>query len=212
MSRADLLKLSLKGLLAWLVLSASGLYFGERIGALLLPLFEIVIRVAAPEYAPSLTLVAENHDFLIRLNAWVLHPFPLGGGQSVPSGKELTAGTHLLHTLVPVVIQLSILLVWPVRQRGARAILLAFGIATSLLVVGATGPFVLVGTLEVLLQEMAEEAHVVRPEPWILTWMIFTEMGGRWVLPIVAALLCIRAHSALFAKPTIAAKNSTFFD
>lgn len=192
MERAELLKLSLKGLLAWSVLSGLGWYFGQGLGTSLLGLFGFVIRLADPGYAPSLTLVAENHDFLIRLSAWVLHPLPLGEDIAVPPGRELTAGTHVMHTLVPVVIELSILLVWPVRSWAERLLLLSLGVFGAVLLVGCTGPFVLLGNIEILLQEMAQRANVARPEPWPLTWMLFSEMGGRWLMAIVAAILCIR--------------------
>jgi hypothetical protein len=128
------------------------------------------------------------------------HPVLLGEQQWLTAGQELTAGTHLMHTLVPMVIELSVLLVWPVNAWRERFLLLLLGLVTSMIVLAATAPFVLIGNLEIYLQEMAVQAQVKRPEPWTLTWMIFSEMGGRWLLPLVAAMLCIRFQKSYFYK------------
>jgi hypothetical protein len=99
-----------------------------------------------------------------------------------------------------MVIELSVLLVWPVNAWRERFLLLLLGLVTSMIVLAATAPFVLIGNLEIYLQEMAVQAQVKRPEPWTLTWMIFSEMGGRWLLPLVAAMLCIRFQKSYFYK------------
>jgi hypothetical protein len=200
MHRADWLKLSAKAVAAWLGLSALGIYVSAPLAELMLPLFRFVLLSVAPEYAPSLKLVADNHDVLIQLEAWLLQSLPLGGGQQIPAGLAVTTGTHLMHTLVPVVIEGSLLMAWPTRRWVERAVLLVFGVPTSILVVGLTGPFVLLGTLEIQLQDWAQQAHVVRHEPLTLTWMIFSEMGGRWVLAVTAAIWCIHVNNQLFGK------------
>ena len=197
MSRSELIAICLKGLAAWLALSGLGWYFSEALGQCLLPGFSYIVSQFYPELSPLLTLVPENHDFNIHLSALVLRPLHLGEQQWLSPGLELTAGTHLMHTLVPMVIELSILLVWPVNGWRGRISLLALGFVTSLLVLGMTAPFVLLGNLEIYLQELAGQANVQRPESWLLTWMIFCEMGGRWVIPIVAALLCVQLEQSL---------------
>ena len=60
-----------------------------------------------------------------------------------------------------------------------------------LLAVALTTPFLLAGKIEMLLQERSALAGIVRAEPAILRWMLFTEGGGRWLLAIVLALLVI---------------------
>jgi hypothetical protein len=203
MFRLDLIALSLKGVLAWALLSALGWYFSKELGFLVLPLLEFVIRLATADFAPSLKLVAENHDWVIRLDAWTLRPLHLGGNKGIPAGRELTAYTRLLHALVPVIIELTILLAWPVRYWRDRCFLLAAGTMMAVLVVGATAPFVLLGILEISLQDLASEAQVLRPEPWTLSWMLFCEMGGNWVLPVIAALAVIILQRNLFVPPNM---------
>jgi hypothetical protein len=200
MSRTELLALSAKGLLAWLALSAVGWYFGEAVGQCLLPGFSFIMNLIWPDFSSLLKLIPDNHDYSIQVNSIVLQPVHLGGKQWLTVGQDMTAATHLMHTLVPMIIELSILLVWPIKGWRERMVLLALGLVTSLLVLAVTAPFVLLGNLEIYLQEMAVEAKVHRPEPWILTWMIFCEMGGRWVLPIVAAFLCIRLQRHFLTK------------
>ena len=202
MSRAELIVLSFKGLLAWSLLAALGWYFGGTLGQCLLPVFNFIINQASPDYASWLKLVPEQHDFSIQLSAIVLHPIRLGDQQWLTAGQELTAGTHLMHTLVPMVIELSVLLVWPVKVWPERFVLLMLGLVTSIIVLGVTAPFILMGNLEIYLQELAEQAKVKRPEPWTLTWMIFSEMGGRWILSIIAACLCIRLQQKVINKIT----------
>jgi hypothetical protein len=201
MSRTELLALSAKGLMAWLALSALGWYFGETVGQCLLPGFSFIMNLIWPDFSSLLTLVPDNHDYSIQVNSILLQPVHLGGKQWLTVGQDMTATTHLMHTLVPMIIELSILLVCPVKGWRERMVVLALGLVTSLLVLAVTAPFVLLGNLEIYLQEMAVEAKVHRPEPWLLTWMIFCEMGGRWALPIVAAFLCIRLQRQLLAKP-----------
>ena len=71
-----------------------------------------------------------------------------------------------MHTLVPLVIQLSILIVRPVKGWREHLILLALGLVTSVFVLGVTAPFLLLGNLEVNLLELDEQAKVHQLEPW----------------------------------------------
>ncbi|MDD5035611.1 MAG: hypothetical protein PHE55_12725 [Methylococcaceae bacterium] len=192
MSRRELILLSWKGLLACSILSCLGWYFGEWLGNGLLPMIEMVLRLLAPEFSPALKVVPESHDYLIQLSLWALHPIPLTSSRVIPSGQELTVGTHLMHTLVPMVIELSILLVWPVQHWTQRWVLLSFGLITVLSVIALITPALLLGLLEISFQEAALQLNEPRTKPWVLSWMIFCEMGGRWLLPIAAACWCIQ--------------------
>jgi len=76
MSQRELISLTLKGLLAWLVLSGLVWYFGEWLVKGLFPLFEAVIMTMTSEISPSLNLVkpAAQLDYMIELSAWALRP------------------------------------------------------------------------------------------------------------------------------------------
>ena len=197
MSRADWIALAVRALLAWLALSALGILFGKELGDFLLPLLEFVIRLATQDYAPALKLLPEQHDIQIGLSGLVMRPLHVTDSLAIPPGTELTAQTHLLHTLVPAVIELTIVLAWPVSGWPERLVGMLLGLITAIAVIAVTAPFVLIGTVEISLQEWVANSGGQRPEPWPLTWMLFCEMGGRWLLPVVAALACIQVQQAL---------------
>ncbi|MDZ4097648.1 MAG: hypothetical protein U1E13_02985 [Methylophilaceae bacterium] len=200
MSRRELFTLILKGLLAWLVLSGLVWYFGEWLAKGLFPLIKAVIMAMTSAISPSLKLIQSTQalpDDTIELSAWVLHPLYINASVGIPPGIELKASAHLLHALVPLVIEGSILLVWPVQRWTQRFWLLAFGLLTAVLVIMATLPAQLLGTLEISFQEVALSGNHPRPVPWFGEWMVFCEMGGRWLLAIAAAGWCIQLQRGL---------------
>ena len=199
MNRRELMSLSLKGLLAWLVLSGLIWYFGEWLGKGLFPLLKAVIMTMSSDLSPSLKLVKPTGqlDYALELSAWLLRPIYLNAGQFIPPGTELKSSAHLLHALVPLVIELSILLVWPVQRRSQRYLLIAFGLLTAVLVIMATVPAQLLGKLEISFQDVAGTGQNPRPVPWFVDWMVFCEMGGRWLLAIVASWFCIQLQRGL---------------
>lgn len=200
MNRRELIYLSLKGLLAWLVLSGLVLYFGEWFINGLYPFIKAVMIMMAPELSPSMKVVtsAQSHfDYSIELSAWVLRPIYLNAGQFIPPRTDLKSSAHLLHALVPMVIEVSILLVWPVRRWLQRLLLIASGLLSAVLVVMATLPALLLGSLELSIQAAALTGNNPRPAPWFLDWMVFCELGGHWLLGIAAAWLCIQLQRGL---------------
>jgi len=153
-----------------------------------------------PELAPSLKLIhsaQSEFDNSIELSAWVVSPVYLNVGHFIPPLTELKSSAHLLHVLVPLVIEGAILLVWPVRRWAQRYMLIGFGMLTAVLVVLAILPAQLLSLIEMSFQNFALTGQNPRPEPWFLTWMVFCEMGGRWLLGIVAAWLCIQLQRSL---------------
>src|ERR1035437_1998663 len=137
MNRRELISLSLKGLPAWLVLSGLVWYFGEWLGQGLFPLLKAVIMTMSSDMSRSLKLMkpAGQLDYTLELSVWLLRPICLNAGQFIPPGTELKASAHLLHVLVPLVIELSILLVWPVQRQSQRYWLIALGLLTAILVI-----------------------------------------------------------------------------
>jgi hypothetical protein len=149
------------------------------------------------EISPCLTLLPSNSDFSIELSAWVLKPIYINASQFIPPGTELKSAAHLLHNLVPLVIEGSILLVWPVPRWSQRLILMAFGLLTATLVILLTLPALLLGKLEITFQDVAMTGKNPRTVPWLVDWMVFCELGGRWLLAIAAAWLSIQFQRGL---------------
>ncbi|WGS88402.1 hypothetical protein [Methylomonas sp. UP202] len=201
MSRRELFHLTLKGLLAWLVLSGLVLYFGEWLIKGLFPLLKAVMITMAPDFSPSLKLMKSAQsqlDYSIELSVWVLlRPIYLNASHFIPPGTELKSSAHLLHSFVPLVIEGSILLIWPVQGWRQRLLLIGLGLLTSALVVMATLPALLLGKLEISFQDIAESGSNPRAVPWFVDWMVFCEMGGRWLLAIAIAWLCITLQRAI---------------
>ena len=200
MSRRELLSLTLKGLLAWLVLSGLVLFFGDNLITGLFPLLKAVMISMAPDLSPGLRLVnsAQSQlDYSIELSAWVLRPIYLNADHFIPPSNVLKSSAHLLHSFVPLVIEGSILLVWPVQHWRQRLLLIGLGLLTAVLVVMVTLPSLLLGKLEISFQDIAESGANPRLVPWFVDWMVFCELGGRWLLGIVVAWLCIMLQRAI---------------
>jgi hypothetical protein len=198
-SRADWIAIAVRTLLAWIALSALGILLAKALGDSLLPLLEVVIRLVTQDYAPALKLLPEQHDIQIVLSGLVMRPLHLTESLAIPPGTELTAQTHLLHTLVPAVIELTAVFAWPVSGWPERLVGILLGIVTAIAVIAVSAPFVLIGTIEISLQEWVATSGGQRPEPWALTWMLFCEMGGRWLLAVLAAIASIQTAKALIA-------------
>lgn len=200
MSRRELFFLTLKGLLAWLMLSCFVLYFGEWLAKLLLPLLKAVMIMMAPDLSPGLNLVKPAQsplNYSIELSAQVLRPVYLNTRYFIPPGTILKSWAQLLYSFVPLVIEGSILLVWPVRHWRQRLLLIGLGLLMAILVIMATLPALLLGNLEISFQELAISGDNPRPLSWIVNWMVFCELGGGWLLGIAAAWLCIQFQKGL---------------
>jgi len=200
MNRRDLFVLTLKGLLAWLMLSGLVLYFGESLAKGLFPLLKAVMITLAPDLSPGLNLLESAQsqlDCSIELSAWVLRPVYLNVSHFIPPSTVLKSSAHLLHSFVPLVIEGSILLVWPVQHWRQRLLLIGLGLLTAALVVMTTLPPLLLGKLEISFQDLAESGSNPRAVPWFVDWMVFCELGGRWLLGIAAAWLCVQLQRGL---------------
>ncbi len=200
MSRRELFSLTLKGLLAWLVLSGLVLFLGEWLIISLFPLLKAVMISMAPDLSPSLKLVESAQsqlDASIELSAWVLRPVYLNASHFIPPQTVLKSSAHLLHSFVPFVIEGAILLAWPVQGWRQRLWLLGLGLLAAVLVIVATLPTQLLGKLEISFQDIAESGANPRLVPLFVDWMVFCELGGRWLLGIVAAWLCIQLQRGL---------------
>jgi hypothetical protein len=206
MSRRELIYLTLKGLVVWLLLSGLVWYGGFYLGQGLLPLINTVIMTMNTDISPSLRLVISGEDVSIELSAWVLRPIYLNANHFIPVGTELKSSTHLLHNLVPFVIEGTLLLVWPQEQRSRYALVIMFGLLTAIGVILATLPALLLGQLEISFQQTAMSGNKPRAMPYFADWMVFCELGGRWLLAVIAAWLSIRLERvvASFAQ----AKNN----
>ncbi|MEQ1528097.1 MAG: hypothetical protein ABL925_02195 [Methylococcales bacterium] len=195
MNRGELTALTLKGLSAWLVLSGLIWYLGAWLITALFPVTQSVIMLLAPELSSSLHVIESSPGQLnqfVELSAWTLRPIYLNDNQFIAPQTELKVKANLLHVMVPLVIQGSILLVWPVQRLSQRLLLIALGVLTAILVIMAVLPAQLLGNLEISFQDVAITGKNPRAVPGFLDWMVFCELGGRWLLAVASAWLCIQ--------------------
>jgi hypothetical protein len=200
MERSELLLISVRVLLVWTVLSVLAFMYREALGYFMLPFVKFGLLELTQDFSPGLKLQAKEGDYLIALSAWVLRPMPLFAGLTVNPGAEMTAGTHLTHTLVPPVITLTLVMAWPCFSLLQRVIACGLGLLVSLILVTATVPLLLLGDLEMMFQNLAADAGQVKPVSYYLDLMIFLEGGGRWLLAVVSALICMPVSAYLARK------------
>jgi len=191
LTKAALCGISRRLILAWLFLSILVLFQGDRLIRPVLPFVSSVIEFIQADYRATLK-ISDNQPDLIQLQATTRRIIPSITG----SGAMLTAGAHVSHTLVPLVLFFTVLLAWPLDKTQHRLILLILGIPISLILVALTLPFQLAGSLENMFQGYAQQYSVNREKPLLLSWMLFLEMGGRWLLALVLAISsCILVQS-----------------
>lgn len=129
-------------------------------------------------------------DEKLQLNARIRYPIALGPGRIIPVGQPLPAQSNVIHAMVPVVIFFSVLMAVLVGNWRQRVLGMACGLPFALILLLLTVPFQLVGLIEISIQQLAASLGLPRPMPLTLRWMILMEGGGRWALPIAAAVAC----------------------
>lgn len=194
--------MALRLCIAWLIFSLAGHMYGREIAGALLPVISGGVELLVDDYQPRLHVGEHDGNLMVIMSASVNRPIIVGPGVTIPAGTELPSGTNVIHTLVPLVILYSLLAAWPAAGVRLRLIQLLSGTGAALLVVVLTAPFVLTGHVETFLQELAVGAGVNRPEPFLLTWMIAMESGGRWVLGLAGAVLASRV-AEWFVRPAM---------
>jgi hypothetical protein len=199
-NQRDLIFLILKGMLAWIVLSGLVLYFGVWLGNALFPLIKAVMVMMMPDLNPSLKLVKGGQSqlsYAIENTALVLRPIYLNVNSFIPARTELKSSLQFFSSLAPIIIELSIMMVWPVQLWSQRLLLIALGLLTSAALVATIFSSLLLGKLEIAIQEVALTGSNPRREPWFLDWARFCDLGGNWLLGIAAVWLCIKLQHRL---------------
>lgn len=183
--------LALRLLGSWLVLSLLGWFFGRDLIALLLPVINLAVNAVADGYSSVLSITREAGGELIHMEALATRPIPVSPELTINPGARLTAGVHLVHALVPIVLLYSLLLAWPVKTAIDRLWLLGIGVPLALLALLLTVPFQLTTHIDTMLVDYAAEGGQARQLPWSTHWSMFNESGGRWMVPVVLAGLAI---------------------
>lgn len=191
MDERSLRELAARAVLAWLVLSALGWLFGGALLEVLLPALALTVNTLADGYSAALSMDDTGQGKTIHMVGLVTQPIRVSDALTVDPGARLTAGAHLIHALVPVVLLYIPLLAWPVVRPVDRVWLLAAGAPLAFAVLLMTVPFLLVSHIETMLAGYAVRDGAERLTPWYVYWSMFNESGGRWMIPVALAGVCI---------------------
>ncbi len=198
MNNANLLPLAFKALAIWLVLSLAGFFWGQKLVETLIPFYETVAESASTGYQARM-YIEEAHETKIVMAATALQAQPISPKRSVPAGTTLESKITVLHALVPLVILLTVMFSWPLKQGRQWLMLAILAIPALLFVSAATAPLQLLGWHEIAFIEASARDGHSRPEPWVVSWMKLTEGGGRWLLPVLTGVACAAVAQRLGA-------------
>lgn len=157
-----------------------------------LPFQSIVIELLQPNFIALLSISDPAGVPKIRLEPFSIHTVQLGPRHLIAAQSRLSElSTHLDHTMVPFVLFLTGVLAWPFKS--ARELLTRLLVSLPLLVImlALTAPVLLAGKLDMLLLDAGEYVGVSMEPSFLVHLTIFMEAGGRWLVPIVAAISCI---------------------
>ncbi|MEQ8661275.1 MAG: hypothetical protein RLW62_10690 [Gammaproteobacteria bacterium] len=183
-------RLLLRGLLAWAFAIGLGVLAGRAVSDALLPAFALVTEGLSSEYAPLYAWSEEQPDMLV-LRADLLTPAAVTRASGVRNGQAVTTGSNLTHMLVPPVIVIALIACWPLSGWRQHAVAAALAAPLAALAVLLTTPFLLAGKVEALLRAYAASAGVARDQSLVYQWMLMSEGGARWALPLLLALVAV---------------------
>ncbi|MET3109365.1 hypothetical protein AAKU58_004217 [Oxalobacteraceae bacterium GrIS 1.18] len=192
-------------MIAWLAASLIGIYFGQAILSLFEPFIKSIILLVQADFSPTLDIVNQNGSSVMRLLPLTIRPYQLTPDMRLREGFTLDAVTTAVdHAILPLVILAMILIAWPFRH-GIREISLriAFGVLGAIIVMGVTTPLFLAARVQMNTMIFALQVGGNPKKPFLIDWMIFTESGGRWLIPIAIAILCIGLSKSLASVSTV---------
>jgi len=192
-----LLRIATRLVVVWALLCAAAIGFGRPALTLALPLFDRVIAAVQDDFAAGVEMAQDGKaqngkGWVLRMQPTLVRPVRLNAELAMPAGTRLRwFATHVDHTLVPPLLFLMALLAWPPDRRSELLIRLLVALPMFLLILALTAPIQLVGQVQMVLAELAALAGEPQREPPLVTLMVFMESGGRWLLPLAGAVLCI---------------------
>jgi hypothetical protein len=192
MESIALLRVSLRAVLAWSLLSVTGYVFVRPIITAFIPMMEFMIDTMQSDFWAHLSLIDVRGNLQILMSCTAIQPFFYPNGRFVARYSNVDcAYTDAVHALVPIIIFVVAVVGWPAgtrvewRRRAIAALLL------MPCVVALTTPITLMG-----LANMGRDPDAFNGTQGQLTALMqpfaVMEMGGRWLVPLVAAVVCIR--------------------
>lgn len=194
--------------LCWVLVGGFFYICGAFIIQGVLPLLQWVANGMSADYQAQLSMSGGGNGTIINIVATLTSNIYQYNYPIAPKGTVLRAAGTLVHALTPLVILFSILIAWP---GSLRAIILRglLGLPAGLIILTLSLPFLLVGHIEGrLFSALQNIADREMPMPAIMQWVMFMEMGGLWLLPIVCAIGCVAITQHLLNLLDCASINS----
>lgn len=182
----------LRLIIVWLLVSIFLFNVGEWIIHALLPYLGFCVNLLGHNYTAELSIDSSVTGKIISLVATASEDIYRLEIPIAPKGTVFAGQVTLMHALVPVVILFTILFSWfTTRYRFITQIIA--GIPMALLILTLTTPMLLSSHVEQVFHTAAQHyAEKELPMPFIMEWVVFMEMGGVWLLPIIGAFFCIK--------------------
>jgi len=197
MNNYNPLKLSVRLLGAWLIFSLIGILVGSQLLVFLLPIFSDIINVISSDYSHILKISYVKDEAVIEITAKVIHAINATSTLALSPGKLITSSINVMHLLVPVVILFSLLVAWPVNRIQQRKQILLLAIPMTFIILMFVTPALLASQIEMNLISLIQKVGGTPKEPFVIKWMIFIEMGGLWLFPVVAAVVCVKMSTGI---------------
>jgi len=193
---------------ACIVCSLGAYVFGRPLLAWTLPWQAQWIEWLQPGFVIVLSLDPGAGAAAITMKPVTLQPIALTGDYVIPAEARLPASsTNLDHSLLPIVILLTALLGWPTRRWREFAFRAALALPCLLLILACTAPLLLAAKLQMQMLQVIAALGASSPPTALVTTMLFMESGGRWLLPIVCATVCIALAARATLRPITPSNN-----
>lgn len=190
--RQALLRRVVLGLGVWLGLSVLVLTQGSALLAWTLPFQSALIEALQPNHVAILTITEEGSLPVIQLSPLTVHDRQLSPRHWVPAQTRLpTLRTDIGHALVPFVVLMTVLISWPAVNPREWMLRVLAALPWSVVMLALTSPVLLAGRLEILLIDAGASVGVTLQQSFLVTLTLFMEIGGRWLIAMVAAIACI---------------------
>lgn len=187
-------------LVVWASLAILGFIYEERVSSTLAPYYEWVTNKITHGYIHKVSVASGEKEHLWLIST-PLENIAITPDLFWPAGKTIPpAKVTSLHTLVPIVILLTILFSFPMKTLKQRISLWIMAIPGILIIAALTTPIQMLGLLELGFIEGAAKYNHYREPTLIIKWNLAMEGGGRWLLPILTALLLIYLVKAIIKE------------
>lgn len=170
---------------AWFLFTCVAFFEGNNALKVFTPILGGVVNIFNRPFASRLQVVSMEQGDVIGLLSRAKSSIPLVSGMKIPANTRIYTNLDTLHVLAPVVLLFTFLVCLPaggLKNWLFRASLVLM-LSIAMIVLGT--PALLVGKTQMYIQSVIEAAGLARPIPPVMLWMLFWELGGMWLPPLL---------------------------